>query len=185
MDSMATERTLILTIGHSNRTYDVLVEFLRSHQVARVVDVRSVPRSRHNPQFNLETFPEELKKVDIGYTHMPGLGGFRRPRPDSPNLGWRSGGFRGYADYMATEEFEKNLDQLISLAREERVAILCAEANPFRCHRQLISDALLVRGLRVEHILDRDRREAHRLTPWAELRGKTLIYPLAAREETT
>lgn len=178
------KRTLILTIGHSNRTFEALAELLRSHHVARVADVRSVPRSRHNPQFNRETLSEELERIGIGYTHMPGLGGFRRPRPHSLNLGWRSGGFRGYADYMATEEFERNLDRLISLAEKERIAILCAEASPFRCHRQLISDALLVRGLRVEHIIDRDRREVHHLTPWAEVRGKTLIYPLAGAGET-
>lgn len=178
-------KTLVLTVGHSNRTFDLMVEILQSHQVVRVVDVRSVPRSRHNPQFNLEPFSKGLEQRGIAYLHLSGLGGFRRPRPDSANLGWRSGGFRGYADYMATEEFRKNLDQLVAMAGKEQVAILCAEANPFRCHRQLISDALLVlvRGLRVEHILDRDRREVHRLTPWAVVRDKTLIYPMAGAGE--
>ena len=118
-----------------------------------MVDVRTIPRSRHNPQFNQDSLPDALKQAGLGYVHMPGLGGLRHAQVDSINLGWRNASFRGYADYMQTAEFEQSLDQLVRLASQGRLALMCAEAVPWRCHRSLIADALLVRGIRVEDIM--------------------------------
>lgn len=167
----------VLTIGHSTHTLDVFIKLLHAHNVNHVVDVRTIPRSRRNPQFNRETLPNGLKAVGIAYTHIPGLGGLRRPRPDSPNAGWRNASFRGFADYMQTPEFRKNLQTLIELARHERIALMCAEALPWRCHRSLIADALLVREIPVEHIMNEKRRHAHKLTPWAVIHGTIITYP--------
>ena len=170
--------TVVFTIGHSTRAIDEFISVLRAHGVTRVVDVRTVPRSRHNPQFNQDSLPDSLKKAGIGYIHMPGLGGLRHAKAGSiTNIGWRNASFRGYADYMQTPEFEQNLEELITLARTEQVAIMCAEAVPWRCHRSLIADALLVRGLRVEDIMSLTRRTIHDLTPFAKVRGKTVTYP--------
>ncbi len=167
---------VVLTIGHSTRPLDELVELLRAHGVTRVVDVRTVPRSRHNPQFNRDTLPEALRAAGIGYVHMPGLGGLRKPDRDSPNLGWRNASFRGFADYMLTPAFEENLKVLIEQARQDPVVIMCAEAVPWRCHRSLIGDALVVRGVRVEHIMSATRRDPHVVTPWARVEGTRLKY---------
>ncbi len=145
--------------------------------MTRVADVRTVPRSRRNPQFNREALPAALSAVGIGYTHMAGLGGFRHPRRDSPDIGWRTPGFRGFADYAQSLEFEASLQALIDLAKREQVAIMCAEAVPWRCHRALISDALVVRGVRVEHILSATRRQTHFLTPFAQVEGTHITYP--------
>lgn len=170
---------VVLTIGHSTRTLPVFLEMLRSHGVKRLVDVRTVPRSRHNPQFNRETLPEALSAAGIRYTHMPGLGGLRHPRADSANTAWRNDSFRGFADYMQTPEFATNIEALIERARKERVAILCAEAVPWRCHRSLIADALVARGVAVEHILSATRTQPHLLTPWARVEGESVTYPVA------
>jgi uncharacterized protein (DUF488 family) len=167
----------ILTVGHSTRPFEVFLEILTSHGVRTLADVRTVPRSRHNPQFNRETLPGALQEADIDYVHMPGLGGWRRPLPQSPNAGLRSEGFRGYADYMQTELFERHLETLIELVRKGQVCLVCAEAVPWRCHRSLVSDALTVRGIDVIHLLDRDHARSHRLTPGALVSGKTLTYP--------
>lgn len=156
----------ILTIGHSNRTIEAFIELLKAHNVSRVVDVRKVPRSRHNPQFNRDTLPASLDANKIGYTHLPGLGGLRHPRPDSPNMGWRNTSFRGFADYMQTAEFDSSLEALLTLSRQDRVAIMCAEAVPWRCHRSLIADALVVRGYQVGHIMS----EKH-------VEGTQIAYP--------
>jgi len=172
----------ILTLGHSTRTIEEFLRLLEAHQVQRLVDVRTVPRSRHNPQFNRETLPGSLRKARIRYTHLPGLGGLRHPRKDSPNTGWRNAGFRGYADYMQTPEFEANLEKLLELARKEPVAIMCAEAVRWRCHRSLIADALLVRGVEVRHISSATRAEPHRLTPWARVKGRHITYPAQSLE---
>jgi len=142
-----------------------------------VVDVRTVPRSRHNPQFNKTSLPRTLKKAGLGYVHLPGLGGLRHAKRDSLNLGWRNASFRGYADYMQTPEFERNLNELIPLANQERIVLMCAEAVPWRCHRSLIADALLVRGIRAEDIMSPTRRQVHTLTPFAKVRGATITYP--------
>jgi len=141
------------TIGHSTHPADVFAGLLRSHEIVTLADVRSVPRSRHNPQFDREALAESLAAVGIGYVHLPALGGMRRPRPDSVNLGLRSAGFRGYADHMQTDEFRRGLERLEGLAGAGATAFMCAEAEPSRCHRGLLADALLARGWRVVHIL--------------------------------
>ena len=168
---------IVLTIGHSTRTLEEFIGLLQAHGATRVADVRTVPRSRHNPQFNKTSLPRALKKADLGYVHLPGLGGLRHAKRDSLNMGWRNASFRGYADYMQTPEFKQSLDELIRLARQERIAIMCAEAVPWRCHRSLIADALLVRGIRTEDIMSPTRRQVHTLTPFAKVRGTTITYP--------
>ncbi len=168
---------IVLTVGHSTRTLNEFITLLLAHDVKQLIDVRTIPRSRHNPQFNLSRLPGSLQKAAIRYRHMPGLGGLRHAHHDSINVGWRNASFRGFADYMQTPEFEEALDQLIHLAEKRRTAIMCAEAVPWRCHRSLIGDALLVRGLRVEEIASRTRTRPHTLTAWARVRGKQLTYP--------
>ncbi len=185
MTTPSSENTVIFTIGHSTLALDDFVALLQAHGVEKLVDVRTMPRSRHNPQFNQETLPENLAAAGLGYVHLAGLGGWRRARPDSPNQGWRSEGFRGYADYMLTPEFAENLQLLIDLARQEQVAIMCAEAVPYRCHRSLIADALTVRGLRVEHIRGPKAAQLHRLTPFARVEGSRLTYPPEAEAVET
>ena len=167
----------VMTIGHSARTLDEFIRLLQVHAVTCVVDVRTVPRSRHNPQFNKASLPRALKKAGLGYVHLPGLGGLRHAKRHSPNMGWRNTSFRGYADYMQTPEFEQSLEELIRLANKERLALMCAEAVPWRCHRSLIADALLVRGIRTEDIMSPARRQIHTLTPFAKVRGSTITYP--------
>ena len=171
---------LVLTIGHSVRPLADLIALLTAHSVAKLVDVRTVPRSRTNPQFNLDTLPAALAANGIGYEHVAGLGGFRRARPGSPNAGWRNASFRGYADYMHSPEFAGHLEDLIAMARRERVVLMCAEAVPWRCHRSLIADALMVRGVHVEEILSRTRRQAHVLTSFASVTGTTITYPASS-----
>ena len=167
----------VLTVGHSTRPIEEFVGLLTAHAVTCLVDVRTVPRSRHNPQFNRETLATSLELVHIRYIHMPGLGGFRHPSPQSPNAGWHNASFRGYADYMQTTDFAGNLSDLIDLAVGEQIAIMCAEAVPWRCHRSLIADALTVRGMRVEEIVSRTQREAHALTAFAKVEGTLITYP--------
>ena len=169
-----------MTLGHSTRPIETFVELLRAHRVTQLIDVRTVPRSRHNPQFNTETLPGTLAAVNIGYAHAPGLGGFRRTTPDSPNAGWRNLSFRGYADYMQTADFAENLASLIELARGDRVALMCAEAVPWRCHRSLIADALVVHGVSACEIVSPTRLQPHKLTPFACVRGTEITYPSAA-----
>ncbi len=168
---------IVLTIGHSTHPLETFIQLLQAHGVTLVADVRTVPRSRHNPQFNRETLPEQLKLAGIGYVHLPGLGGLRRPRPGSPNRGWRNPSFQGFADYMQTPEFAENLEALMRLAQKERLALMCAEAVPWRCHRSLIADVLSVRGLPVEHILGLKGRQPHRLTGFAQVHGTGVTYP--------
>jgi uncharacterized protein (DUF488 family) len=168
---------VVVTVGHSTRTLETFISLLQTYEVKQVVDVRTVPRSRHNPQFNRETLPDDLNAAGIGYLQMPGLGGLRRPRPDSTNTGWRNASFRGFADYMETPEFENHLGKLIELAQRKRVALMCAEALPWRCHRSLIADALEVRGMRVAHILSSTDLQPHRVWPFARVAGTRLFYP--------
>lgn len=175
---------VVLTIGHSTRTIQEFIKLLQAHAVSRVVDVRTVPRSRHNPQFNKDTLPRSLEKVGLGYTHLPGLGGLRHVQRESLNIGWRNTSFRGYADYMQTTEFEQSLEELIQLATQDRVALMCAEAVPWRCHRSLIADALLVRGICTEDIMSLTLRHVHTLTPFAKVRGTTITYPVEAVRST-
>jgi uncharacterized protein (DUF488 family) len=170
---------IVLTIGHSTRSLEEFIRLLQAHGVRRVVDVRTVPRSLHNPQFNKTSLPESLNKAGLAYVHMPGLGGLRRAKPDSINMGWRNASFRGYADYMQTPKFDESLEELIRLANQDRIAVMCAEAVPWRCHRSLIADALLVRGIRAEEIVSRTRRQVHTLTPFAKVRRTKITYPTA------
>ena len=172
----------ILTIGHSTRTLDEFIKLLNVYGVTLVVDVRTVPRSRHNPQFNKETLPNTLKPYGIKYIHMPDIGGLRRAKPDSVNLAWRNSSFRGYADFMQTKEFTENLLKLVALARENRLAIMCAEALPWRCHRSLISDALVVRHVKVEHIISINSTISHQLSELAHVEGTKVTYPLYTKE---
>ena len=170
---------LVCTIGHSNRPLGTFLDLLDTHEIARVIDVRTVPRSRHNPQFNREALGESLAASAIGYVHLPGLGGLRHARPDSPNTGWNNRSFRGYADYMQSPEFAENVERVMDLASEGRCALMCAEAVPWRCHRSLIGDALLVRGVRVEDIMGPGKRKPHVLTAFAHVDGTRITYPAA------
>ena len=174
----------IFTIGHSTRPIDEFIRLLKAHDVRRVIDVRTIPRSRHNPQFNRDRLSPALHRARIHYRHMPGLGGLRRARPDSANAGWRNASFRGYADYMQTPEFEDSLESCIDLAKQERVVLMCAEAVPWRCHRSLIADALLVRGINACEIASRVRSRPLALTPFAHVEGTRVTYPDAGVTQT-
>lgn len=170
----------VLTVGHSTRTFEEFRSLLRIAGVGRLVDVRRFAHSPRHPWFDGESLYGALGDAcGVGYSHLSGLGGRRRPRPDSPNTGWRNLSFRGYADHMATPEFRADFERLVELCEgAERVCLMCSEAVWWRCHRRMISDALLVRGFRVEHLLGENRRMAHTLTPWAEVvSGTKLVYP--------
>lgn len=167
----------IFTVGHSTRPIEEFIRLLAGHHVERLLDVRTVPRSRHNPQFNSAALDASLRGAGVLYLHVPELGGLRRPRKDSLNVGWRNLSFRGYADYMQTEAFVQALDRCMDLARRRRVALMCAEAVPWRCHRSLIADALLVRGCEVLEIASPTATRAHKLTPWAHVEGTHITYP--------
>jgi uncharacterized protein (DUF488 family) len=170
----------VLTIGHSTRSIEEFIRLLKAHDVDRVIDIRTIPRSRHNPQFNRDRLSRALRDAGIRYIHLPGLGGLRHPRPDSPNTGWRNASFRGYADYMQTAAFSRSLDRCIELARHETVVLMCAEAVPWRCHRSLVADALLVRGIAVSEITSGVRTRPHVFTPWAKVEGTRISYPAPA-----
>jgi len=172
----------VLTIWHSNRPLDELLHLLQAHHVDLVADVRKMPRSRNNPQFNKETLSEALRNAGIDYVHLPGLGGLRRRTADSPNTAWQNPSFLGYADYMLTADFEASLQQLLQRAGDRRAVVMCAEAVPWRCHRSLIADALCVRGAFVEHILSASRTQRHHLRPWACVEGTRITYPAPAGE---
>jgi uncharacterized protein (DUF488 family) len=167
---------LVMTIGHSTRTIGEFIDLLQAHAATCVVDVRTMPRSAHNPQFDAASLPQSLKKFGLKYIHMPGLGGLRHAKRDSINVGWRNASFRGYADYMQTPEFAESLEEALRLAKQDRIVLMCAEALPWRCHRSLIADALLVRGVRTEDIMGAARRQVHTLTPFAKVRGTTITY---------
>ena len=172
-------QTLVYTIGHSTRTADAFVALLKAHGVGCLADIRTVPRSRHNPQFNGDALAASLGDAGIEYVPMQALGGLRRPGKDSINAGWRNTGFRGYADYMQTDAFQDALDALIALSRQKRVAIMCAEAVPWRCHRSLVADALDARGIAVVEILSGTNHRMHKLTPFARVEGERVTYPPA------
>jgi uncharacterized protein (DUF488 family) len=166
----------IYTIGHSTRSLDEFIALLGDAGTTLLVDVRIAPGSRRHPQFAGATLPPALAGHGIEYLHLKGLGGRRRPRPDSPHQAWRVEGFRGYADHMETGAFQEALDVVIARARERTVTLMCAEAVPWRCHRRLIADALTVRGIEVVHLLGPDRAEPHHLPPFARIEGTRLIY---------
>lgn len=167
----------IYTIGHSTRTIEQFIALLRAHDIQMVVDVRTIPRSRHNPQFGQDMLSPALKEAGIEYTHLAKLGGLRHAAPDSINTGWQNSSFRGYADYMATDAFEEGLEELKSMAKKKRVAILCAEAVPWRCHRSLIADTLTTQGWQVLHIQSAKTARPHELTPFLKVENGKLTYP--------
>jgi uncharacterized protein (DUF488 family) len=168
---------VVLTVGHSTRPLEEFIALLTPHSVSQLIDVRTVPRSRHNPQFNRETLPIALKNAGIRYAHLPCLGGFRHTHPGSANTGWRNLSFRGYADYMQTPEFAQNLADLIEQAMHERIALMCAEAVSWRCHSSLIADALVVHGIRAQEIVSATRLQYHALTAFARIDGTAITYP--------
>jgi uncharacterized protein (DUF488 family) len=168
---------LICTIGHSSHPLDEFASLLKINAVTHVLDVRTVPRSRQNPQFNKETLPDFLQAAGIKYTHLPELGGLRHAHKDSINGAWRNASFRGYADYMQTPEFAVNVQNVMALAGHARCALMCAEAVPWRCHRSLIADVLALRGMRVEDIIGAKERKLHLMTPWAKTDGFKISYP--------
>jgi len=173
--------TTVYTVGHSTLPIERFLAMLRAHGIERLADVRTVPRSRRNPQFNAEALAESLRAVGLEYVPLRELGGLRKPRADSPNAGWRNDSFRGYADYMQTPEFARGLERLLELGRERRTAIMCAEAVPWHCHRSLVADALAVRGVPVVEILGEAEQREHTLTPFARVQGTTITYPPVQR----
>ncbi len=181
---MSQSSPTVFTIGHSTRSLEELVELLRAHGVERLVDVRTVPRSRHNPQFNHLALSKALHNRHFSYRHLKALGGLRHAHRDSTNTGWRNASFRGFADYMQTASFSAGLEKLIELATEKPTVIMCAEAVPWRCHRSMIADALVVRGIPVRHILTAGTARPHTLTPFAQVRGTEVTYPPPVNEQT-
>jgi uncharacterized protein (DUF488 family) len=167
----------IYTIGHSTQTIEQFIALLKAHNIEELVDVRTIPKSRHNPQFGSEELAASLQQVGIVYKHLAKLGGLRHASKDSINLGWQNTSFRGFADYMATPEFRTGLDELQAVAEKEAVAIMCAEAVPWRCHRSLISDALTIQGWQVLHIQSRKTASPHKLTTFIKVQDGKLTYP--------
>ena len=167
----------IFTIGHSTLPIERFIGILEIYAIERLADVRTVPRSRHNPQSNEADLARSLAPERIEYRAMPELGGLRHARRDSPNTGWRNASFRGYADYMQTAAFRHALEALIAIGRERQTAIMCAEAVPWRCHRSLVADALVVRGVPVVEILSETNWRMHKLTPFAQVEGTGITYP--------
>jgi uncharacterized protein (DUF488 family) len=167
----------IFTIGHSTRPIENFLELLQASAVAQLIDIRTIPKSRRNPQFNSDALAASLRAAHIRYIHMKDLGGLRHARKDSINLGWRNASFRGYADYMQTEEFASALARAIALADERPTALMCAEAVPWRCHRSLVADALTIRGIRVLEIVSSAAPKEHALTPFARVVGTQITYP--------
>jgi uncharacterized protein (DUF488 family) len=168
----------IYSIGHSTRSEQEFIELLRLNGIATLADIRTIPRSRHNPQFNREQLSDALQRAGIRYIHLPRLGGLRKSIGDSsPNKAWRNASFRGYADYLLTEDFESGLAELLELAKQGPVAMMCAEAVPWRCHRSLVSDALLARGVPVMHVTGRSQPSPHELTPFAAVENGRVTYP--------
>lgn len=172
------------TVGHSTRPLNDFIALLQTHGIRRLVDVRTIPRSRHNPQFNQAQLPVSLESAGIQYVHIPALGGLRHAHRDSVNAAWQNASFRGFADYMQTPEFDAALRRLIRLAHGRPTAIMCAEAVPWRCHRSLIADALVVRGLQVSEITGGKSTRPHTLTPWARVVGDRITYPAIQQEAT-
>jgi uncharacterized protein (DUF488 family) len=167
----------IYTIGHSTHPIEEFLAMLRSYAVAVLVDIRTVPQSRHNPQFGQQNLRQSLHDARIEYVHMKSLGGLRPTTKDSVNAGWRNKSFRGFADYMQTDEFGRAVEELLLAAKKETTAIMCAEAVPWRCHRSLVGDALLVRGIEVIDIMGADHSRPHKLTPFAKVEDTSITYP--------
>jgi uncharacterized protein (DUF488 family) len=168
---------VIYTIGHSTRPLEEFLATLKAHAIELVADVRTIPKSRHNPQYNSDALAAALREQGISYEHLKDLGGLRHARKDSVNTAWENASFRGFADYMQTADFEEGLKDLIDVAQRKRTVIMCAEAVPWRCHRSLIGDALLARGITVMDIMSVSSVKAHALTPWAKVMGTSITYP--------
>ena len=166
----------MFTVGHSTRSAEEFIALLRAHGVDLLIDVRTLPKSRHNPQFHIDNLTATLREAGIEYRHFPQLGGLRHARRDSHNTAWRNASFRGYADYMETAAFAGALEELVRTGEGRRAAIMCAEAVPWRCHRSMISDALLARGEPVEHIMSESKRQPHELTQFARLEAGRVSY---------
>jgi uncharacterized protein (DUF488 family) len=164
-------------VGHSTLSIERFISLLKTYVIERLADVRTVPRSRHNPQFNADGLRRALAQQNIEYVPLQALGGLRHARKDSINTGWRNTSFRGYADYMQTDAFHQGLDELMALGREKRTAIMCAEAVPWRCHRSLVADALSVQDIPVIEILSETDCRPHKLTLFAHVEGTTITYP--------
>jgi uncharacterized protein (DUF488 family) len=168
---------VVYAIGHSTRTIDEFIEILQAHAIATLVDIRTIPKSRHNPQFNEDELRRSLESRGITYMHFRELGGLRKAKKDSVNTGWKNASFRGFADYLQTREFVSAIRKLMQLAKQGQVAIMCAEGNPFRCHRSLVADALTVRKVRVLHISSKTSVRDHTLTKFARISGTKITYP--------
>lgn len=170
----------IFTVGHSNRKLSEFIQILDSYKLKLVVDIRSIPKSHHNPQFGSQRLKKSLARHGIEYIHMAGLGGLRHARKHSVNNAWRNSSFRGYADYMQSAEFSKSLRRLIARSKRKRLVMMCAEAVPWSCHRSLVGDSLLAQGLPVEDIFNVSSHRPHKLTPFAKVHGKKVTYPVSA-----
>jgi hypothetical protein len=177
LPSLRPEPYPCLTIGHGTRPIEEFIAMLRERDVRVLADIRTVPKSRHNPQFGTDALAQSLPEAGICYLHLPELGGLRKPRPDSPNAGWRNESFRGYADYMQTPVFAAALAELIALLRYARTAIMCAETLYWRCHRALVADSLLARGIPSVHLMGVGKETPHRLTRFARVEGAQVLYP--------
>jgi uncharacterized protein (DUF488 family) len=172
----------VFSIGHSSRNLDDFLELIDRFKIQLLLDIRTIPRSRHVPQFNSDSLERALQNHGVGYRHVKRLGGLRKPAHDSPNMGWRHLSFRGFADYMQTAEFKKGLSELLDLASEKTLVVMCAEAVPWRCHRSLISDSLLIRGIEVLHIISAKNVRRHELTSFAAVKGDRITYPKITAE---
>jgi uncharacterized protein (DUF488 family) len=180
--SVTNPANTLYSVGHSNRTIEHFTALLIAHGIQQVIDIRTIPKSRHNPQFNNESLPKSLKKAHIFYTHIKELGGLRHPQKDSINTGWKNLSFRGFADYMATSEFKVGLDYLKTNALSKKTVMMCAEAVPWRCHRSLIADALTKQKWQVFHIQSKKTALPHETTPFLKIRNGNLVYPNIGNE---
>jgi uncharacterized protein (DUF488 family) len=169
--------TRIYTIGHSTHLSSEFIAILKGYAIEIVVDIRTVPRSRHNPQFDAGRLESDLRKHDIRYIHLKELGGLRHASKTSVNTGWKNLSFRGFADYMETPEFSRGIEMLIDAYNSGQTVIMCAEAVPWRCHRSLVADTLVIRGIPVEHIMGTKKSMTHTMSPWAKVTGRTITYP--------
>ncbi len=181
----AMPRSTLWTIGHSTRSIEELLSLLSAQAIVRLVDVRRYPGSRRYPHFHADALRESLEAAGLDYRHLPALGGRRTPRVDSPNRGWKNAGFRGYADYMHTDRFHQAIQELMTSAGQARTVIMCAEAVPWRCHRALIADALVVHEWDVTHILGPGQLKPHQLTSFATIEGGRLVYPAPPDQDIT
>jgi uncharacterized protein (DUF488 family) len=178
-ENLNMQKKIIFTIGHSNREFEDFSGLLKKNKIELLADVRSLPGSKYVPKFNQENLEKELPKKKIAYEYFKDLGGRRKalPEKESKNIGWKNKSFRAYADYMQTEEFVNALEELIKIIEQKRTTIMCAEAVPWRCHRNLISDALFVRGFSVREIISKNSVRDHKVTPFAKISGEKIIYP--------